>query len=212
MDDNHLLLSIESTIHTIINQFHRKPHNFFNEHEFHQYCYHVFYGKKEFTKQYSTIDGKRTNILKPEYPTIARFRRKDIVIDPKGTRARYDMAILNPDFIQNNGYKTVINRDISASSGKEGDLFATMEFKYITGHRKEFQHEIDYDHFKLTHSNEAVHKYMLVFANTIAREIDYFASIPPDSCVNIVYCTVWEESGEKRKRVVLYPNGWLDDV
>ena len=125
---------IEETIATITNQFRRKPHNFFNEHEFHQYCYHVFYSKKEFSKQYSTLDGKKTNILKPEYPSIARFSRKRIEGDAKGNRAHYDMAILSPEFIQNNNYDTVVNRDIRHSSGKVSDLIAAMEFKYITKH------------------------------------------------------------------------------
>ena len=42
---------IDETIKTVINQFGRKPFNFFNEHDFHQYCYHIFYSKKQFSKQ-----------------------------------------------------------------------------------------------------------------------------------------------------------------
>ncbi len=188
---------IDETLESLINQFHRKPHNFFNEHEFHQYCYHVFYGKKEFSKQYKTLDGKKTNILKPEYPTNARFSRPRIEIDPKGSRSKYDMAILNPEFIRNNNYRTVTNKNIKYS--KAGDnLIAAMEFKYITTHSKNFFHEIKYDLFKLKHAKEARHRYFLIFSNTREREIDYFKNITIPDKIEVRYVTVWEEDGEKR--------------
>ena len=187
---------IEKTIKTIINQFHRKPYNFFNEHEFHQYCYHIFYSKKQFSKQFKTLDGRKTNILHPEYPTVNRFIRKAIKIDPKGKRARYDMAILNPQFIENNKLQTIVNRNIEFTSGKKGDLIAAIEFKFITKHSKSFQHEIDYDHFKLSNAKEASLKYMLVFSNTVEDEIDYFKSVAKKGGVNIVYVVVY---GEDRK-------------
>ena len=104
---------ILKTLRTIINQFHRKPDNFFNEHDFHHYCYYSFYRQKEFSKLYKTYDGKRTNILHSEYPTLKRYKREEPKIDPKRVRARYDMAILNPDFIVNNKFEKVRCRDIS---------------------------------------------------------------------------------------------------
>lgn len=62
------------------------------------------------------------------------------------------MAILNPNFIQNNPINTIINRDIKFSSGKENDLIAAFEFKFISNHNKKFQHEIDYDFSKLSNA------------------------------------------------------------
>ncbi|MBA3045663.1 MAG: hypothetical protein KKH41_03965 [Candidatus Thermoplasmatota archaeon] len=192
---------IEETIATITNQFHRKPHNFFNEHEFHQYCYYVFYSKPEFSKQYTTLDGKKTNILKREYPSIARFSRKRIEIDPVGDRAHYDMAILNPEFIQNNNYHSVTNKDIRHSSGNPSNLIAALEFKYITKHSKAFHHEIKYDLFKLSQAREARLKYSLIFCNTIKGERDYFEGLEISEDVDVRYVTVWEEGGRKMVRV-----------
>ena len=203
---------IEETIHTIINQFHRKPHNFFNEHEFHNYCYHVFYSKKEFSKQYVTSDGKKTNILHPEYPTLKRFRRDTICVDPQGRRARYDMAILNPEFIQRNTFEKIRGRDISLFEEKDctsPNLIAAIEFKFIIRHSPKFQHEINYDLFKLSKADEATHKYMLVFANTKEREIDYFREIDLGSGIKIAYVCVYEESGKKRMEVRRIPEGWV---
>ena len=178
----------------MINQFYRKPFNFFNEHDFHQYCYHVFYSKKQFSKQFTTLDGKKTNLLHPEYPTIKRFKRKEIILDEAGRRAWYDMVILNPNFIKNNTLKTVSNKDYRFASGKPGDLIAAMEFKFITKHGKKFQNEINFDFFKLSNAQVANLKYMLVFSNTIGDEIDYFKSIPKKKDIKIIYTKVYEEN------------------
>lgn len=200
---------IERTLRTLINQFHRKPCNFFNEHEFHQYCYHVFYGKKEFSRQFTSKDGKKTDILHPEYPTIERYSRQGIRLDPKGRRARYDMAILNPDFIRNNEMGTIACRDIKLADSTPGNLIAAIEFKFITRHDKKFRHEIDYDFYKLSNAREASLKYMLVFSNTIENEIDYFKDLDPKKGVNIIYVAVYAENGKKMKLERQFPEGWL---
>lgn len=90
---NHYIVLIQNTIKTIISQFHRKPHNFLNEHDFHHYYHHTFYGKKGFSMQYLTRDGFQKNILHPEYPTSKRFKQKLIAVDLKCTRVRYDITI-----------------------------------------------------------------------------------------------------------------------
>lgn len=199
---------IEDTILTIINQFHRKPFNFFNEHEFHQYCFHVFYNKKEFSRQFVSKDGKKTNILHPEYPTIKRYGRKKIAIDPKGKRARYDMAIFRPGFIEDNNMDTIANRDITKSC-ESNNLIAAFEFKYITKHDKKFQHEIDYDFFKLSNAREARLKYMLVFSNTIEGENDYFKSLEKNTDVIIVYTVVYYDNGKKKIKIKQCPESAL---
>ncbi len=209
---NIMKTKIEETIHTIINQFHRKTHNFFNEHEFHNYCYHVFYSKKEFSKQYVTLDGKKTNILHPEYPTLKRFRRDKICIDPKGVRARYDMAILNPEFIQKNTFEKIRGRDISLFEEKDftsPNLIAAIEFKFIIKHSPKFKHEIKCDLFKLSMVDEVMFKYMLVFANTKEREIDYFREIDSDTGIKIAYVCVYEEGGRKKREVRQIPEVWV---
>ncbi len=198
---------IEETIKSITNQFHRKPQNFFNEHEFHQYCYHRFYKQKEFTEQFTTLDGKKTNILKPEYPTIARFNRKQIKLNPKGSRSKYDMAILDPEFIKANKYISVTNKNIRYSIKKSdtdtdtNNLIAAMEFKYITTHSKAFHHEVKYDLFKLSQASEAPLKYFLLFSNTREREMDYFKGLEIPKGIVVQYVTVWDDDGEKKMRV-----------
>jgi len=210
--------SIHDTIKTIINQFHRKPYNFFNEHEFHQYCYHAFYRKKEFSRQYTTLEGKKTNILHPEYPTLNRFKRKPTSLDPKGVRARYDMAILNPEFIKRTSFEKVRCRDIRLfdlpREYKSKNLLAALEFKFIIRHGTQYEYEIKYDHFKLSNAEEVELKYMLVFTNTIEGEKKkgecYFESIKGDKGIKIIYVAVFKDGDKKKKRIKQYPDKWLD--
>ena len=208
---------IHDTIKTIINQFQRKPGNFFNEHDFHHYCHHVFYRKKDFSRQYSTIGGERTNILHPEYPTLRRFRREGPIVG-KGVRARYDMAILNPEFIESSSFDKVRCRDIRLfdlpREYKSKNLIAALEFKFIIRHAAQFEHEIKYDYFKLSKAEEVELKYMLVFANTIEGEKkegeNYFESLRGDTGIKIIYVAVFGDGDKKKKRIKQYPDNWLN--
>jgi len=209
---------INDTIKTIVNQFQRKPNNFLNEHDFHHYCYHAFYRKKEFSKQYVTGDGFRTNVLHPEYPTLKRFKRKTIALDPKGTRARYDMAILNPEFIEANKFKKVQCRDIGLfdihKEYRSKNLMAALEFKFITRYSPKFIYEIQYDHFKLSKAEEVELKYMLIFTNIIEGEKkegeNYFKNLKGDKEIKITYVAVFKDGSRKKKRIRQYPYEWLD--
>lgn len=216
MSENYKKL-IHESIKTIRNQFYRKPDNFFNEHEFHQYCYHVFYRKKEFSKQYVTRDGKKTNILHPEYPTLKRFSRKKIGLDPNGARARYDMAILNPTFIENNELAKVRCRDISRfkkpNDFKSKNLIAAIEFKYIINHSQKYVSEIKFDYIKLKNADEVGLKYMLVFANTVKGEKEegksYFDGLMGGKEIKIIYVVVYYDKRKKIIRIKQYPRKWL---
>ncbi len=188
---------VEDCLRATAQKFFETPGMFFNEHEFHGYCFHRFYRQPQFTKTYPTSDGVKTILLHPEYPTIERFCRKTVSLDPKGRRARYDLAILNPDFVQANTFKTVANRDIKACSGATGSLIAAVEFKYITKHGSHFQHEIAFDMFKLRCAREADRKYFVVFATTRERESDYFAKVNQANDLTIIYLAVHERNGRK---------------
>ncbi len=202
---------IEQTIKTVVNQFHRKPFIFFNEHGFHQYCYHIFYGKKEFSKLFETEDGKKTNLMHPEYPTIKRFVRKSIKLFDKGTRASYDMVILNPDFIKRNKLVTVVNRNIAEADHSDDNLIAAMEFKFITTKSKNFIHELKWDFFKLKKAREVQLKYMLVFSTTKENEKEIISLIRSfDSSVKVVYARIDKDDSKKRLVVVQNPDGWLN--
>ena len=202
MNENYKKL-IHDSIKTIINQFHRKPDNFFNEHDFHQYFYHAFYKQKEFSMQYDTKDGKKTIVLHPEYPTLERFRRKPPMVDENGKRARYDMAILNPEFIKQNEFEVVRCRDISKikpdKKSISKNLIAAIEFKFIIDHNKKYIQEIQFDNLKLANAFEAEEKYLLIFTNIKEneKELNYFKKLKKDKDIKIYYLAVFNENGKK---------------
>jgi hypothetical protein len=126
------------------------------------------------------------------------------------------MAILNPDFIENNPFEKVRCRDISKFKPIEQrtkNLAAALEFKFIIRHGDHFKHEILYDHLKLKNAKEADFKCMLVFTNTIDREINYFKDLELDKDKEIkkIYVAVYTEKGKKIKRIKQYPESWLDE-
>ena len=155
--------------------------------------------------------------MHPEYPTLKRFSRKKLKVN-QGVRARYDMAILNPKFIENNSFKKVQCRDIKLFKDpkdfKSKNLIAALEFKFIIRHGTQYEYEIKYDHFKLSNAEEVGLKYMLVFTNTIKGEKgegeNYFKSLKGDKGVKIIYVAVFGDEDKKNKRTKQYPYDWLN--
>lgn len=47
---------------------------------------------------------------------------------------------------------------------------------------------------------------MLVFANTIKNEVDYFAKIKDTKDVNVIYVVVYEDNNKKKIKIKRYPN------
>ena len=88
-----------------------------------------------------------------------------------------------------------------------------MEFKFIIKHGEQFKHEILYDHLKLKNAEEADLKCMLVFTNTIDREIDYFKDqgLHKDEEIKKIYVAVFSRNGKKTKKEISYPKGWLGE-
>jgi hypothetical protein len=158
-----------------------------------------------------TKDGKKTNVLHPEYPTLERFKRKPWGrVDPKGVRARYDMVILNPEFIKINDFETVRCRDIRKISKdtKVNNILAALEFKFIIKHSQNYLNEIKFDHLKLSHAREVDHKYMLVFTNALKNKIEYLKGFIFRESIKAVYISP-KKIGEKKLIIEEYPYRWL---
>lgn len=154
--------------------------------------------------------------MHPEYPTLKKFLKKDPRLDEKGVRARYDMAILNPEFIENNEFEKIRCRDISrfdAADYRAKNLIAALEFKFVIVHGESVKHEIYYDYFKLKLAEEANLRCMLVFTNTDDGEINYFKEpeMQTDKIIKKVYVAVFRLDGKKIKKEIQYPRGWLGE-
>ena len=51
---------------------------------------------------------------------------------------------------------------------------------------------------------------MLVFTNTIEREIDYFKALEKDKEIKMIYVAVFRQDGKKKIMIKQFPKGWLD--
>ena len=151
---------------------------------------------------------KRTNILRPEYPTQEKFTRKPIQAGI-GVRGHYDMAILDPSFIQKNNFVVVRGRDIKELEGikKSGQktLIAALEFKFIISHQKSYIEEIRFDNCKLFNAHEAVMKYALIFSNTKEKVIDYIDKAGFGMDIRALY--VIRDS--QKWGIKIHPDNWL---
>ena len=73
-----LLKEIDKTLRTVICQFYYYPDLFFNENGLRDYFFAVFYRNKFFSTSnlITTKDGKKTNLVHPEYSSWERVPDK----------------------------------------------------------------------------------------------------------------------------------------
>lgn len=196
---------VEKSIRTVANQFFYRPYNFFSEEEFKEYLFAVFYRQKEFAKTYETIDGKRTMLVHPEYPSTKRIKLEA----SKGYRRWFDVAILNPDFIQSNSYKNVANRTEKDACLEGKNIIAAIEFKYLTGKMKEQAFMmLNNDVLKLDQAEEVIGKYCLIFSNCPQEDKSWLERFQPRE-TKILYEEVEQIGKRKRRYIFTNPEGWL---
>lgn len=196
---------VEQSIRTVANQFFYKPYNFFSEEEFKAYLFAVFYRQKEFAKTYETTDGKRTMLVHPEYPSTKRIKLEA----SKGYRRWYDVAILNPDFVQSNPYMSVANRAEKDACFEGKNIIAAVELKFLTGKMKQQTFAlINNDVLKLDQAEEVIGKYCLIFSNCPQQDKSWLRRFKPKE-TKILYEEV-EQTGNRKKRTIFTnPDDWL---
>ena len=85
-------------------RFRNHPYAFYTETDMHCYLYHRLYAGGLMNGLYRTYDGHDTILLHKEYPTEARYIRRDdgkLAESPVGRRrGAYDISIWDPRFIE----------------------------------------------------------------------------------------------------------------
>ena len=202
-----LLKEIDKTLRTVICQFYYYPHLFFNENGLRDYFFAVFYRNKFFSTSnlITTKDGKKTNLVHPEYGSWERV--------PDKWRAWYDMVILNPEFIKNNEYSRVVNKNIGLNqqfSCNNDDLLAVFELKFILSKSNIYKKQLKKDYNSLKNAKEALVKYMVVFSS-IKDDEDFFSEIQFNDNFRLVYVKVYFDNKNKKKiEVLIKPNNFLN--
>ncbi len=167
-------LLVTDGIRKTVNKFREYQHIFFTEMDIHAYLYHCLYSSK---LEVTTRDGIITSCLHKEYPTNFRYSKDsmdDFGLRKKGRRGNFDIAILNPEFIEEFDIKNVINKDVRdvemRRHNKEKfrkELLIAIEIKYVVNNNKSFVEEVEKDNKKLSIAStyQSFEAYNLVFCN-----------------------------------------------
>jgi len=99
-----LRLLFENAIISLVQRFRNHPYIFYTETDMHCYLYHRLYAGGQLNGLFPTADGHDTILLHKEYPTVARYQRRDdgILKESKQGRRRgaFDISIWDPQFIR----------------------------------------------------------------------------------------------------------------
>jgi len=167
-------IDVADGIRKTVNKFREYPNIFFSEMDIHAYLYHCLYSTKLEVK---TRDEIITSCLHKEYPTNFRYSKEtmeDYGLRKIGRRGNFDLAVLNPEFIEAFDIKNVVNKDIrdvekrSQNTEKfRNELLIAIELKYVVNNSKSFVEEVEKDITKLSIASkyQSFEAYNLVFCN-----------------------------------------------
>ena len=136
-------INLERVIHQVVREFLGEPYRFFTEVEAVSRFHQLLAADAQLNYKVESRDGFPLSLIHQEYPTF--FRMDDPVpVDvrrggqlsahtpvPTGTRrGRYDIVVLNPDFIRSHTAETVKSRDMARERVQRIHPFqAVVEFK-----------------------------------------------------------------------------------
>lgn len=151
---------IEKSIDILTRSFQKYPDNYFSECELQYELYLIIKSSQEFNRSFKTIDEKNVKIVHPEYPSVSRIQLNK----GKGYRVWFDLAILNPNFIENNSYKTILAKNEYDAKLFGYNLLAAFEFKFFNKKRNTDISYVMEDCRKLSLCSEIADKYVLAFS------------------------------------------------
>lgn len=167
-----LMALIERTISELARRFRESPLDFFAESDLHSWLYHLLLEIPDLSRRYRMAEASgETLLVHREYPTFFRFRERLPVekTGPPARRGRYDLVVLNPEFVTTYPAEVVKNQSFSKTEGKTWPIkpiLAAIEVKLLR--RKpsdQIMQDIEIDFQVLQQSDPWVSStYMLVFS------------------------------------------------
>jgi hypothetical protein len=130
--EQELLIQLETALHRLVESFWEQPYRYFTESDAVTALQSWVATRPALGRAYHTADSFETGLLHREYPTFFRLDDKNPTKREKSpySRGHYDLAVLNPAFIQDYDAEIVTNRRF-----REGyvyptpPLVAAVEFK-----------------------------------------------------------------------------------
>jgi hypothetical protein len=98
-----LVAQFEAAIKSLVRRFRTHPYAFYTETDMHCYLSHRLYAGGLVNGLYRTLDGHDSVLLHKEYPTVARYQRRDdgrLEENAQGRRRRaFDLSVWDPHYI-----------------------------------------------------------------------------------------------------------------
>ncbi|MBU4175191.1 MAG: hypothetical protein KKA28_19735 [Planctomycetes bacterium] len=218
---------LEACINSLGKKFLMYPYNFFTETDAHAFLfYYMFrYSTRAFKIPHSCKKQGKTVLIHREYPTVSKFKRKPkMVRDPGGTRGHYDLAVLNPEFMEVHTIPQIMMAKFNdIDLGNPINLFAAIEFKFIKssltpGMRREIGNDIiklswALEPFNNLWPRQSINAYALVFNRSqpdesFQNELRMLAGKHPQ--VRVLY--IESVPGKEKHSVVKYLNDWTNKI
>lgn len=214
-------------IRKIINKFRENPRYFFSESDLHSYFYHCVYSSK---MEFLSKDELPIVAIHREYPTNFRYQKVDFkkgnmqkyAKNPFGeapdTRGNYDIAIINPDFIQNFPWEHIRNKKAFFIDERrneryhemEKELLFSIEFKYVINDSNSFISEVRADNNKLVMAKktQCEHAVNLVFCDISPdkrKNLDKIREETLDASPEILSVFIHSYYNDKGKKITPKP-------
>ena len=82
-------MPIYEGIRALVSKFEEAPYFFYKEYDAQRFLYHLLISNEQFSKIYSTRDGKNTCLVHGEYPSSGNLPLDLVVLDPRGIEKRW---------------------------------------------------------------------------------------------------------------------------
>lgn len=130
-----LRIQLETALHRLVESFWEEPYRYFTESDAVTALWHWVARRPGLAQAHRTADGFETGLLHREYPTFFRLKDSNPTqrLGSPASRGHYDLALINPAYIQQHDAETVHNRDITRQGDRSSSpLVAAVEFKLFT--------------------------------------------------------------------------------
>ena len=209
-------------IRKTINKFREQPYYFFTESDIVTYfCQSLYTSRLEVES-----DSRHIYLVHREYPTNFRYEKHLLLTlpapyplsDKKGTRGNFDLAVLNPQFVETASVEDIVNKNVRNLEERfdphSEELLFAFEFKYIINSSMSFEDEVLKDNKKLlfARQNGARRAVNLVFCNINPEYMDKFktAVCAADPEVTAIFIQSYYDG--KKKKITPKPTMQTSDA
>lgn len=142
-----LVTKFEAAIKSLVRKFRTHPYAFYTETDMHCYLYHRLYSGGLENGLYRTAEGYDTILLHKEYPTVARYVRKEdgrLEESEEGRRrGAFDISIWDPQYIaglEHRKQKVLCAAELALNECGTGNVHTLNDATKLAGPKNEIKY------------------------------------------------------------------------